>query len=47
MHDITRRSLAAGLGLGALGVATSSFAQQRGGALELLNVSYDPTREYY
>jgi len=47
MHDITRRSLAAGLGLGALGVATKSFAQQRGGALELLNVSYDPTREYY
>lgn len=47
MHDITRRSLAAGLGLGALGGATSSFAQQRGGALELLNVSYDPTREYY
>lgn len=47
MHDITRRSLAAGLGLGALGVATNSFAQQRGGALELLNVSYDPTREYY
>jgi len=47
MHDITRRSLAAGLGLGALGGATESFAQQRGGALELLNVSYDPTREYY
>ena len=47
MHDITRRSLAAGLGLGALSVATDSFAQQRGGALELLNVSYDPTREYY
>lgn len=47
MHDITRRSLAAGLGLGALGIATESLAQQRGGALELLNVSYDPTREYY
>jgi sulfate transport system substrate-binding protein len=44
--DITRRSLAAGLGLGALTAATGAHAQT-GRQIELLNVSYDPTRELY
>jgi sulfate/thiosulfate transport system substrate-binding protein len=45
-HNITRRSLAAGLGVGALAAATGAYAQPSRG-IELLNVSYDPTREFY
>jgi sulfate transport system substrate-binding protein len=44
--DITRRSLAAGRGLGALAAATGAHAQAAR-QIELLNVSYDPTRELY
>jgi sulfate transport system substrate-binding protein len=44
--NITRRGVAAGLGLGALAAATGAHAQA-GGAIQLLNVSYDPTRELY
>jgi sulfate/thiosulfate-binding protein len=43
---LTRRGFAAGLGLGALAASTGAYAQA-GGAVELLNVSYDPTRELY
>lgn len=46
-HGTTRRAFAAGAGAAALALATSAQAQQRGRALELLNVSYDPTRELY
>ncbi len=47
--NFTRRGVAAGLGLGALGLATGAFAQaaKAGPAVSLLNVSYDPTRELY
>jgi sulfate/thiosulfate transport system substrate-binding protein len=44
--DLTRRGFAAGLGVGALAAATRAHAQA-GGATQLLNVSYDPTRELY
>ncbi len=44
-NSLSRRAVAAGLGLGALAAATGAQAQQR--RLELLNVSYDPTRELY
>ncbi|MFT3727109.1 MAG: sulfate ABC transporter substrate-binding protein [Terricaulis sp.] len=44
--DITRRSLAAGIGIGALAVATGAQAQANR-PIDLLNVSYDPTRELY
>jgi sulfate/thiosulfate-binding protein len=45
-NGITRRSLAAGIGAGALVAATGANAQPSG-AIQLLNVSYDPTRELY
>ncbi|MGE3304274.1 MAG: sulfate ABC transporter substrate-binding protein [Hyphomonadaceae bacterium] len=45
--DLTRRGVAAGLGLGALAVASGAHAQPASGPLVLLNVSYDPTRELY
>ncbi len=45
-HHLTRRGVAAGLGLGALAAATGAYAQAAR-AVELLNVSYDPTRELY
>ncbi len=45
-HDLTRRGVAAGLGLGALAAATGASAQSNR-QIELLNVSYDPTRELY
>lgn len=41
----TRRGVAAGIGIGFL-AGTDAFAQN-GRAIELLNVSYDPTRELY
>ena len=44
--NITRRGVATGLGLGALAVATGASAQANR-AVQLLNVSYDPTRELY
>jgi sulfate transport system substrate-binding protein len=45
-HHLTRRGVAAGLGLGALAGATGAYAQSNR-QIELLNVSYDPTRELY
>jgi sulfate transport system substrate-binding protein len=45
-YDLTRRGVAAGLGLGALAAATGASAQSNR-QIELLNVSYDPTRELY
>ena len=45
-HQPTRRGVAAGLGLGALAAATGASAQSNR-QIELLNVSYDPTRELY
>lgn len=45
-HDLTRRGIATGLGLGVLAAATGAHAQTSR-AIELLNVSYDPTRELY
>lgn len=46
-HDFTRRGLA-GLGLGALVTAAGvAEAQTAPRAVDLLNVSYDPTRELY
>jgi sulfate/thiosulfate-binding protein len=45
-NNLTRRGFAAGLGLGALAASTGAYAQA-GRQLELLNVSYDPTRELY
>ncbi len=45
-HNLTRRSVAAGLGLGALAAAGGAKAQANR-AISLLNVSYDPTREFY
>lgn len=47
MNNLTRRNVAAGLGLGALAAAGGAYAQQPARAVELLNVSYDPTREFY
>jgi sulfate/thiosulfate transport system substrate-binding protein len=44
--NITRRALAVGIGAGALAAATGAHAQA-GRAIQLLNVSYDPTREFY
>jgi sulfate transport system substrate-binding protein len=46
-NDLTRRGVAAGLGVGALIAASGAFAQPSGAPLQLLNVSYDPTRELY
>lgn len=46
-QHITRRTLAAGLGIGALAAASGAHAQAAGRQIELLNVSYDPTRELY
>jgi sulfate transport system substrate-binding protein len=43
---ITRRAIAAGIGAGALVAATGAHAQAAR-AIQLLNVSYDPTRELY
>lgn len=45
-HNPTRRGVAAGLGLSALAAATGAQAQANR-PVELLNVSYDPTREFY
>lgn len=47
--ELTRRGVAGGLALGALGLAHGAHAQPKAGAraLEILNVSYDPTRELY
>lgn len=45
-HQPTRRGVAAGLGLGVLAAATGASAQSNR-QIELLNVSYDPTRELY
>jgi sulfate transport system substrate-binding protein len=45
-YHLTRRSVAAGLGLGALAGATGARAQTNR-QIDLLNVSYDPTRELY
>lgn len=45
-HHLTRRGVAAGLGLGALAVASGAHGQSNR-QIELLNVSYDPTRELY
>jgi sulfate/thiosulfate-binding protein len=42
----TRRALALGLGAGALTAASAANAQAPRG-IDLLNVSYDPTREFY
>lgn len=46
MQHLTRRGVAAGLGLGALAAATGAYAQPSR-QIDLLNVSYDPTREFY
>jgi sulfate transport system substrate-binding protein len=43
--SLTRRTLALGIGAGALAFAGNANAQGR--PIELLNVSYDPTRELY
>ncbi len=48
--DITRRGVAGGLAIAAaMGAAGAASAQQKGAnrPLTLLNVSYDPTREFY
>ncbi len=45
-HHFTRRGVAAGLGLSVLAAATGASAQAAR-PIELLNVSYDPTRELY
>lgn len=45
-NQLTRRGVAAGLGLGVLAAATGASAQSNR-QIELLNVSYDPTRELY
>jgi sulfate transport system substrate-binding protein len=45
-HELTRRSIAAGIGAGALAVASGAYAQTQR-PVTLLNVSYDPTRELY
>lgn len=45
-NKISRRTLALGLGAGALTAATGANAQPSRG-IDLLNVSYDPTRELY
>lgn len=47
MTHLTRRQAAAGLGLGALVAAGGAYGQQPARAVDLLNVSYDPTREFY
>ena len=46
---VTRRGFGLTAGAGALGLASGAFAQQQKGAraVQLLNVSYDPTRELY
>jgi len=43
---LTRRSITAGLGVAAIGSTLGACAQPASG-VELLNVSYDPTREFY
>jgi sulfate transport system substrate-binding protein len=45
-HQLTRRGVTAGLGLGALAAASGAYAQSNR-PIELLNVSYDPTRKLY
>ncbi|MCL4716368.1 MAG: sulfate ABC transporter substrate-binding protein [Hyphomonadaceae bacterium] len=45
-HDLTRRGVAAGLGFGVFAAASGAQAQANR-PIELLNVSYDPTRELY
>jgi sulfate/thiosulfate transport system substrate-binding protein len=49
--DLTRRGFGLAAGAGAFGLATGALAQQpkgkAGGGVQLLNVSYDPTRELY
>ncbi|MES1199969.1 MAG: sulfate ABC transporter substrate-binding protein [Pseudomonadota bacterium] len=44
--DLTRRSLALGAAAGALSAAGGAYGEATG-PVELLNVSYDPTRELY
>jgi sulfate/thiosulfate transport system substrate-binding protein len=44
--ELTRRAVATGLGAGALALPAAGQAQRAAG-IELLNVSYDPTREFY
>ena len=44
--SLTRRRMAAGFGLGALAAACGQRSDAAH-ALDLLNVSYDPTREFY
>ena len=46
-HDISRRALGVGLGAAALAAATDARAQPQQRPIDLLNVSYDPTRELY
>ncbi|MGE3303497.1 MAG: sulfate ABC transporter substrate-binding protein [Hyphomonadaceae bacterium] len=45
-QGFTRRAVAAGLGLGVAAIATGAHAQAAK-PVQLLNVSYDPTRELY